>query len=54
MKKQVPAPMDRRGFLENSGKTMDRTLKTVWMVDLKKAGERAECLWLKNQKKGPY
>jgi hypothetical protein len=54
MKKQVPAQKDRGLFQEITDKTMNRNLKTVWMVDLKKAGDRAECLWSKNQRKGAY
>jgi hypothetical protein len=54
MKKQAPTSMGWRLFQELPEKTMSRNLKTVWMVDLKKAGDRAEFLWSKNQKKGSY
>jgi len=54
MKKQVPALREGRGFQEIPEKEMSRNLKTVWMVDLKKAGDRAECLWSKSQRKGAY
>jgi len=54
MKKLILMPRGSRHFQETTGKTIPPTLRTAWMVDLKKAGDRAECLWLKNQKKGPY
>jgi hypothetical protein len=54
MKKLIPAPRGGGPLQEIFEKTVNRTPKMVWMVDLKKAGDRAECLWSKNQKKGPY
>jgi hypothetical protein len=49
MKKVNPAPKEWRLFQNPTEKIMNQSLKTVWMADLKKAGERAECLWLKNR-----
>jgi hypothetical protein len=54
MKKQVPAPREGRLFRRTLEKTMNRNPKMVWMVDLKKAGDRAGFLWSKNQKKGLF
>lgn len=54
MKKQVPAPREGRLFQQTLEKATNRNLKMVWMVDLKKAGDRAEFLWSKNQKKGLF
>lgn len=32
------------------GRLTDRFLETVWMTDLKKAGERAEYFWIQKSK----
>jgi hypothetical protein len=52
MKKLVPTPGGWKPFQETPVTLMNRTLKTVWMADLKKAGERAEILWFKNRRRG--
>jgi hypothetical protein len=52
MKKLGPMSGGWKPSQETTVTLMNRTLKTVWMADLKKAGERAEILWFKNRKRG--
>ena len=52
MKKFGPRPQGEKILQETPGGMVERAQKTVWMTDLKKAGERAEYLWSKNRKKG--
>jgi hypothetical protein len=52
MKKLGPRPQREKTLQETAGRMIERVQKTVWMADLKKASERAECLWSANRKKG--
>jgi hypothetical protein len=52
MKKLGPRPQGEKTPQETAGRMVERGQKTVWMTDLKKAGERAEYLWSKYRKKG--
>jgi hypothetical protein len=52
MKKFGPRPQGEKIPQETPGGMVERAQKTVWMTDLKKAGERAEYLWFKSRKKG--
>ena len=52
MKKLGPRPQGEKTPQETAGRMVERGQKTVWMTDLKKAGERAEYLGSKNRKKG--
>jgi len=52
MKKLNPIPRDWRPFPDPTEKAMNPSPKMVWMTDLKKMGERAECLWSRNHRKG--
>lgn len=52
MKKFGPRPHVEKTPQETAARMIERAQKTVWMTDLKKAGERAEYLWSTNRKKG--
>jgi hypothetical protein len=52
MKKVMPMPRVGRPPQDPAGSITDGGWKSVWMTDLKKAGERAEYLGPKNQKNG--
>ncbi len=47
MKEMNSAPGGLKSFQEARVTKLNGTLKTVWMADFKKAGERVECLWSK-------
>jgi hypothetical protein len=49
MKTLISTPAGWKSFQETRLPKLNGTLKTAWMADLKKAGERVECLWSKNQ-----
>jgi hypothetical protein len=50
MKNLIAPPGGWKSFPETGGPMMNGTRKTVWMADLKKAGERVECLWSKSHR----
>jgi hypothetical protein len=48
MKELDSAPGGWKSSQETRVTKLNGTLKTAWMADLKKAGERVECLWSKS------
>jgi hypothetical protein len=50
MKTLIPTPVDWKSFQETKVTKLNGTPKTAWMADLKKAGDRIECLWSKNHR----
>ncbi len=47
MKDLIGAPGGWKSFPETRATMMNGIPKTVWMADVKKAGERVDCLWSK-------